>query len=205
MKVIKYLKTCLFFLLITSPNYAQENDFLTKHRLSADFGSFRNRYLFPITDIKYTSPALKKMNLTFSGRLRSYGTLFFFSKTAYDFTPATEYNFTKNSKTVYFSAGVGLDVRIRLVKDERSNATTSAEPILILTANANFKRLNLMMPFWNRFYSNGISFSLLPEIHYNVSEKISVFLRYELIYLKIYNNISHEWRQDSFIGTSILF
>lgn len=202
---LKFYMTGVLFLLISAVNFAQENDFFTKQRISADFGSFRNRYLFPITNIKYTSPLIKRMNITFSGRLRSYGTLYFFTKTAYDFTPMAEYHFTQNNKSVYFTAGAGLDARIRLLKDERSTAESSAEPFLIIALHGNYNRLKFSAPCWTRFYTNGISLSVLPEIQYVFTEKISVFLRYELSYLKIYKNISHEWRQDSFIGTSVSF
>lgn len=185
--------------------FGQEKNNFSNHQLAADFGSFRNRYLFAITDIKYSSPVLKKVNLKFSARLRSYGTLYFFSKSAYDITPIAEYYFTKTIKPIYFSAGVGLDTRIRLVNDERSEATTSAEPLLSLAIHGNYKKLSFNTPLWTRFYANGISFSLLPEAHYQIGKRFSVFIRYELSCLSIYKVSSNEWRQDCFIGTQILF
>ena len=125
--------TIIIFTYILHPVFGQEKDNLSKHQLSVDFGSFRNRYLYPITNLKYSSPLLQKVNLKFSTRLRSYGTLFFYSKSSYDFTPLVEYYFTKTIKRIYFSAGVGLDTRIRLVNDERSDATSSAEPLISLS------------------------------------------------------------------------
>ena len=194
----------ILFVLIISPSYGQEKDNLSKHQLSVDFGSFRNRYLYPITDLKYSSSILKKVNLKFSTRLRSYGTLLFYSKSSYDFTPLAEYYFTKTIKPIYFSAGVGIDTRIRLVNDERSEATSSAEPLISLAIHGNYKKLSFNIPLWTRFYSNGISFSLLPEASYQIGKRFSIFLRYELNYLSVYKVSTHEWRQDCFIGTHIL-
>ena len=195
----------ILFVLIILPSYGQEKDNLSKHQLSANFGSFRNRYLYPITDLKYSSALLKKVNLRFSARLRSYGTLFFYSKSSYDFTPLAEYYFTKKIQPFYFSAGVGMDTRIRLVNDERSEATSSSEPLISLTIYRNYKKLSFNIPFWTRFYSNGISFSLLPGASYQIGKRFSIFLRYELSSLSIYKVSTHELRQDCFIGTQILF
>jgi hypothetical protein len=195
----------ILFVLIFSPSYGQGKDNLSKHRLSVDFGSFRNRYLYPITDLRYSSALLKKVDLRFFMRIRSYGTLFFYSRSSYDLTPLAEYYFTREIKPFYFSAGIGLDARIRLVNDERSEATSSAEPLLSLTLHGNHKKLSFGAPLWTRFYSNGISFSLLPEASCQVGKRFSLFLRCELTYLSIYKVSTHEWRQDCFIGTHILF
>ena len=202
------MKKYIIIVLLSSilqPLFGQEKDNLSRHQLSVDFGCFRNRYLYPITDLKYSSPILKKVNLKFSGRLRSYGTLFFYSKSSYDFTPLAEYYFTKTIKPIYFSAGLGLDARIRLVNDERSEARSSAEPLVSLAIHGNYKNLSFNAPLWTRFYSNGISFSVLPEASYQIGNRFSIFLRYELNYLSVYKVSTHEWRQDCFIGTHILF
>ncbi len=200
----KYIVIFLF-ILIRLLSFAQDKNSFADHQLSFDFGSFRNNYLFAITDIKYSSPVLKKFNIKFSTRLRSYGTLYFYSKSAYDITPLAEYYFTKAIKPFYFSAGVGLDTRIRIVKDERSEATSSAEPLICFAAHIYYKKLSFYSPLWTRFYSNGVSFSLLPEMHYRFGKSFSIFARYELSYLSVYKQSSHEWRQDNFIGTQILF
>ncbi len=195
----------VLFVLSFSSSYGQGNENLSKSQLSVDFGSFRNRYLFPITDIRYTSPVLKKVNLKFTGRLRSYGTLFFYTKTAYDFTTLAEYYFVKQGKPIYFSAGVGLDTRLRLLHDERSEAKSSVEPLISLAVHGTNKKLSFNVPYWTRFYSNGISFTWLPETAYRVGKRFSLFLRYELSYLSIYKESTHEWRRDCFIGTHIHF
>lgn len=199
----KYLAIISF--LICQSSFGQEKNSFTNHQLSVDFGSFRNRYLYPITDIQYSSPVLQKVNLKFSARLRSYGTLYFYSKSAYDFTPLAEYYFTKTIKPIYFSAGIGLDTRIRIINDDRSEATSSAEPIISMTLHGNFKKLSFNAPLWTRFYSNGISFTLLPEASFQIGKRFSIFVRYELSYLTIYKASTHEWRQDNFIGTRIYF
>jgi hypothetical protein len=148
--VRKYL-IIILFISVFFPSYGQEKDNLSKHQLTVDFGSFRNRYLYPITDLKYSSPLLKNVNLKFSARLRSYGTLYFYSKSSYDFTPLVEYYFTTTIKPFYFSTGVGLDTRIRLVNDERSEATSSAEPLISLTIYGNYKKLSFKSSLGTRF------------------------------------------------------
>lgn len=201
---MRRLLTLVLLVSVISPFCGQVNGNLSKHQLSLDFGSFRNRYFYPITDVKYSSPLLMKDNLRFSTRIRSYGTLFFYSKSAYDFTPVVEYYFTKTSKPVYFSAGLGLDTRLRFVNDERSEARNSAEPLLSFTFHGNHKKLSFNSPFWTRFYSNGISYSLLPESSFQIGNRFLIFLRYELSYFSVYKVSTHEWRRDCLIGAHIL-
>jgi hypothetical protein len=201
--VRKYL-IILLLLIICPLSYGQEKNIFSNHQLSVDLGSYRNRYLYPITDLEYGSPVIRKINVRLSLRLRSYSTLYFFSKSAYDITPLAEYYFTKAVKPIYFSAGIGLDARIRLVHDNRSAAGSSAEPLVSLTFHGNYKRFFFDMPLWTRFYSNGISFALLPEASVQISKRFSILIRYELSFLDIYRASVHEWRQDCFTGTSIL-
>ncbi len=183
---------------------AQERNDFTHHQITVDFGSYRNRYLYPITDLRYASPVLKKVHLRFSFRMRSYGTLYFYSRSAYDLTPCVEYVFAKQNKPIYFSAGVGLDARLRLVHDERSDARSSVEPLLSLAGNGSYKNLSYHLPLWTRFYVNGISFAILPEAAYKIKNRCEIFLRYELTYMSVYKSSAHEWRRDCFIGTHIL-
>lgn len=182
--------------------FSQENPVFSQHELSVDFGSLRNRYVFPMTDIRYKTPVLSKIPLQFSVRMRSYGTLFFVTKTAYDFTPIAECVFKKESSAYYFTAGLGFDVRLRFVNDSRSTATTSVEPLVALSANGNFEKWNFRTPLWTRFYSNGIAFTILPEASYKFTEKIGLFARYEWSLLALYGGKSHEWRRDLFVGAS---
>ena len=202
---MRMLLSYILFILVFLPSYGQEKDNLFKHQLTVDFGSFRNRYLYPITDLQYRSPLIKKANLKFSTRLRSFGTLFLYSNSSYDLTTLAEYYFTKKIKPMYFSAGVGADTRLRFVNDERSEATSSAEPLISITIHGNYKKINFNTPYWTRFYSNGVSFTLLPEASYQIGKRISLFLRYELSYLTIFKVSNHEWRQDCFIGAYVIF
>ena len=192
-------------LFLSSLLYGQNMDYLSSSKLTVDFGSFRNRYFYPITNIKYNSALLKKANIKFSVRLRSYGTLFFFSKNAYDISPIAEYYITKTAKPVSFSAGIGLDARIRLVNDERSDVTSSVEPLVSMTLSGGHRKILYNIPLWSRFYSNGVSFAIFPAAYYRLGNKFSIFIRYELSYLTIYMVSAHEWRRDIFIGTQIMF
>lgn len=186
-------------------SYSQTKNSFDNHQFSIDFGSFRNRYLFPINDIRYCSPVFSKFNIRFSVRVRSYGTLYFFSKIAYDFTPIGEIYFTQKIQPVYFSARIGFDTRIRLLKDERSQEISSLEPLICLAIHGNYKKFSLTMPLWTRFYSNGISFALMPEISYLFGKRLSIFYRYEGSLLSIYKAAPSEYRQDMFIGATVLF
>lgn len=190
----------LLFVLIVSFSANSQTNSLNKHSLSLDFGSIRNRYVYPMNSLTYQSPVFTKFRINFSLRLRSYGTWYLFSKSAYDFTPIAKiYLKDEKSKLNYF-AGLGVDSRIRLVNDERADVSSSAEPIVALGMTGNFKKVSFSLPQWTRFYSNGISFSVLPEGSFHFSEKFSAFARYELSYLSVYKNLTREWRQDCFIG-----
>ena len=180
--------------------HAQEQNALKKNTISVDFGSLRNRYVYPKTDISFTSSLIKSSAFRVSARLRSYGTLYFFSKSAYDVTPLVEYYFSKTEKPLYFSAGIGLDTRIRLVNDSRSTSTSSVEPLLSLALHGSYKKVSYSLPFWTRWYSNGMAYNILPQINWNLSEKNALFVRYEMNFLRISKNVSNEWNQDVFVG-----
>ena len=192
----------LIFLCFFASNFihAQEQNSLKKNNISIDFGSLRNRYIYPKTDIIFSSSLIKTSAFRVSARLRSYGTLYFFSKTAYDVTPLVEFYSSKTEKPLYFSIGVGLDARIRLVHDNRSTATTSVEPLLSLALHGNYKKVSYSLPLWTRWYANGMSYAILPQLNWKLNEKNAVFVRYEMNYLRISNNVSNEWSQDVFLG-----
>lgn len=184
---------------------SDKRNILQNHTLTIDIGSIRLKYPYPITEIGYSSPLLKKVNLKFSGRIRSYGTWFFYSRSGYDITPSIEYYFSKRPKPVYFSVGVGLDTRIRISNDVRSEAKTSAEPMIMGGIHGQIKNFSYSVPIWNRYYSNGISFSFLPQVAYQVSPRVALFFKYELNLLTLYQPSSFEAQQDCFIGTHIYF
>ena len=204
---------CIIALGMCPSIIAQEKNIFTNHQVSVDVGSYRNRYFYPITNVQYSSPLFTKANLKFSARLRSYGTLFFYSADAYDVTPLVEYFFSPpapgislNSDALRFSfsAGIGADARVRLVRDIRSDAVSSVEPLLSVTLRGDSHKISFQAPLWTRLYVNGISFMVLPEVSYRIAEGYSVFLRYELGYLLPYQSTTREWRQDVFIGIHFL-
>ena len=193
-------KVLFLCLLVGNFIHAQEQNSLKKNTISVDFGSLRNRYIYPKTDINFTTALIKSSAFRLSVRLRSYGTLYFFSKSAYDVTPLVEYYFSKTEKRIYFSTGIGLDARIRLINDSRSTATSSAEPLLSLALHGNYKKVSYSLPLWTRWYSNGMAYTILPQINWNLSEKNALFVRYEMNFLRISKNVSKEWNQDLFLG-----
>lgn len=193
-----------FLFLVVSSSFSQKDD-LNNHELSFDFGSYRNRYAFAMTNITYATPLFSKFNLKASARLRSYGTLYFYSNSAYDFSPQLNYYSVKEPTKFYFSAGIGCDVRLRLVNDERSLAVSSAEPIVQVGIHSQLSKFNFHLPIWSRFYSNGLSITALPEVNFQVSKRIGIYLRDEVGLLSIYQNGGHEWRHDIFVGAHFLF
>lgn len=176
--------------------YSQENQW-DKSTISTDFGSYRNRYLYPITHLKYTSSVWKEYRLTF--RVRSYGTLYYFSKTAYDITPMIEYKLIDRQNWKIY-AGVGSDVRLRFEKDKRGTQQSSIEPIISISPYFYKTKWTFNSPLWTRIYSNGIGLTILPEIHYQFDYQWSVFGRYELSYFAMYRTNNYQFRQDCFIG-----
>jgi hypothetical protein len=192
------MKQCCFILVLLANVCSSwsQND---KHQFSIDAGSYRNRYLYPITNISYQSPTLFD-HFDLSVRLRSYGTFYFYTKDSYDVSPIAYYTVYKNEEhQLIAKAGLGADLRLRFVNDERSSATTSCEPIVALNLSKKWSKLKLQITNWNRFYQNGISFNLMPEIQYDLGKRFFIYGRYEWTFLQIYQS-SHEWRQDCFIG-----
>lgn len=190
----------ILFALISSFAQGQDNNALSQHHVSLDFGSFRNRYAFAINNLEYASPIFTPVHLRGSIRLRSYGTWFLFSKIAYDVTPIAEVVFASNTQPIYFSAGLGADIRLRILNDERSEAVSSAEPLVSFAANGTIGKFNYKLPIWTRFYSNGISATALPQISWQFNSRWAMLLRYEITLLQVYGGVTHEWRQDDFIG-----
>jgi hypothetical protein len=202
------MKKLLFLVLlnfIAADIAAQETNAFEQQTLSFDLGTLRNRYIYPTTNLNYTSPLLQKFPVRFSLRLRSYGTWLIFSRSAYDATPLAEYIFSRNAQRLNFGAGIGLDARLRFVNDERSDAASSAEPLISLAAYGNFNRFSFKLPLWTRFYSNGIALTVLPELAWKAGKRTAVFFRWEESLLRIYNNRSQEWRNDCFLGAAYSF
>lgn len=199
------MKKAMVLLLwtICSALPAQENVLRNSHQLSYDAGTLRNRYIYPATNVQYTAPVLKRLPVQLSVRLRSYGAYWIFSKSAYDITPLAGYHFTAATSPFGFAAGAGADIRLRLLNDERSEATSSAEPLVFAAGTFTSNRFYAKLPFWTRFYSNGISFTLLPEAGWHCGKHLQLFLRHEQSLLSIYGLQTHEWRGDWFIGLAV--
>ncbi len=201
---MRKLNLLIFFLLFISNFYSfgQVSTIEDRQSISLDFGSYRNRYMYPITNLSYISPTLH--NFKISARLRSYGTLYIFSKSAYDISPLLEYRLFIN-KNIKLYAGIGIDAQLRLVNDTRSSATSAIIPIVSMNLSSNYKRSSFKILNWTRFYTNGYSISFLPTIQYRISSKLDCYFRYEINYLNTYNHSTHEWLQDLFIGTQFSF
>ena len=201
---MRTLNLLLFFILFFSNfhSFGQVSTIEDRHSIALDFGSYRNRYLYPITNLSYNTPTLH--NFKISARLRSYGTLYVFTKSAYDISPILEYRILTNEKLKLY-AGIGLDAQIRFVNDTRSSATSALIPIVSMNLSGKYNRSSFKISSWNRFYSNGYSISFLPTIQYSISSKFDCFARYEINFLNTYNHSTHEWLQDLFIGTQFSF
>ena len=194
--MMKFKSLVTTLLCIISLSYAQEKQ-QGKSTISTDFGSYRNRYLYPITNVTYTTSL--RNELLFSARIRSYGTLFYFSKTAYDITPILEYKWVDKSVWKLY-AGIGADLRLRLEKDRRGTQVTSMEPLVAISPYFYRSKWILKTPLWTRFYTNGIGFTLLPEIKYQFHVKWSMYGRYELSYFSNYQQDNYQFQRDCFIG-----
>ena len=194
--MIKFSLFIQLLLCVFSICYSQENQ-LGKSTMSTDFGSYRNRYLYPITNLKYTTSI--KNDWLVSVRVRSYGTLFYFSKTAYDITPMIEYKVI-DRQTWKLYTGIGSDVRLRFEKDIRGTQESSVEPMLSISPYFYKKQWVFNSPLWTRIYSNGIGLTILPEIKYQFHPSWCVYGRYELSYFTVYRTDNSQVQRDCFIG-----
>jgi hypothetical protein len=69
----------------------------------------------------------------------------------------------------------------------------------------NYKKVSYSVPLWTRWYTNGISYTILPQINWELNEKNALFIRYEMNFLRISKNVSKEWNQDVFFGFTLNF
>lgn len=194
--MMKFKSLVTKLLCIISLSYAQEKQ-QCKSIISTDFGSYRNRYLYPITNVTYTTSL--RNELLFSARIRSYGTLFYFSKTAYDITPILEYKWVDKSVWKLY-AGIGADQRLRFEKDKRGTQVSSMEPIVSISPYFRKPKWIFTAPLWSRFYNNGVGFTLLPEIKYKLYTLWYIYGRYEISFLTNYRSTNYQFQRDCFIG-----
>lgn len=194
--------TCCI-LMIAFSGFTQ--DTLSTRELRFEIGSYRNKYLYPISNIKYYSNLLTNVNLNFSTELRCYGSWYIIHEDAYDLTPIVQYYFTNEASPFNASAGVGLNARLRMVNDVRSEAESSVEPLVNISLYSYVKQCTFHIGNWARFYANGIAYTFLPEFNYTFDNGFGIVCRYELTYLKIYNTDVNDWQRDCFFGVNYHF
>ncbi|MBK8807040.1 MAG: hypothetical protein IPO21_10485 [Bacteroidales bacterium] len=176
------------------------------HTIQISFGSFRNSYFYPMTNLGYQYEIINKHRFRTSANLRSYGTLFFFTKSAYDISQLTELNILhKKSNSLGLFLGLGIDCRLRLVKDERSTARSGVEPIISIVPEFQNEHILFRIPFQTAFYSNGLALRIIPEFGYNINKVWQLYISYGMSYYTIYQTKANEWRRDSFLGVRMRF
>ncbi len=190
-------------IILTSHSFSQDLNQYNSSYLYFDIGSLRNKYLYPITNIKYSFSTLSPFEVDMSVRLRSYGTLFIYSNSAYDLSLLAEYQIPINVHNIHVSAGLGMESQIRLTKDLRSDVKSGITPILSLNFELKYNLVEMNVACWSRLYSNGIGLTLMPELSFSLSKQISMYMRYEVSNYLIYNSMTNEWQKDLFIGTRI--
>lgn len=195
-----FLLTILVCLLSTTC-FAQL-DTSNKAQYGFGFGSLRDRYPYPITDFLYTSKMKKDFRIAV--RLRSYGLASIFNGKDYDLSATMDY-YKKLSPFVVLYGGLGAELMLRLNKDSRSQAENGVQPIVKIGVQATRKRFTGYLPIWTRFYSNGISFCLMPELRFQAGTRITLFGRYEQTLLQFYSYPLNEWRHDAFVGMYVRF
>jgi hypothetical protein len=196
------MKKVLILLLFLSPCIvsAQENLHGDKS-ISFDFGSWRNRYWYPISDLQFRNNELFKSYWGIDMRFRSYGSWFLTGLKSMDFTMIGKLEFIQPNPGSRFWIGVGVDVRLRNNNDVRSSEVNSAEPLLMMEWQKEFgKNFVLRVPLWSRWYSNGMSLTLLPAAEYNMNKRWCLFTRFEGTWLNIRHQKDSEWRRDLFFG-----
>lgn len=168
-------------------------------------GSIRNRYPYPVTDACFHSQMGYQSPIRVYARLRAYGIRSIANGHDYDLTIHGCYEFGSDSSGMTTYAGLGLETMIRIQGDDRSQATSGVQPMVVMGIRADHGRLYLNFPLWTKFYSNGISISAVPEFGYPLNKKFDVYLRPELSWLSFYNGSGHEWRYDMLIGCYYIF
>lgn len=99
-----------------------------------------------------------------------------------------------------FYAGGGAELMLRLNNDDRSQATSGVQPMGITGVYFHSNKFAFNLPFWARFYANGMSVTVLPEPSYKIKPRLELFLRNEISWLALYDGKSQEWRNDLIIG-----
>lgn len=193
------LIVCIMFSVLVN---AQEKSGI-HGRAGIGIGTRAQRYPYPITDISFRVVVFKSQAL-FDTRLRAYGIKSIFGGRNYDLT-AYIHKVWSVRDDVTFYAGGGAELMLRINGDDRSQATSGVQPMLLFGSMYFKGKFHFNFPVWTKFYRNGISVSVLPEPSYKITDKVQLFLRYELSILALYNGTSHEWRHDALLGTYVYF
>lgn len=212
------MKTCpLFFLLIafmmmSATICAQDEQLVSPTAVNKDgfhirggigLGSRVKRYPYPITDLSFRVFVFKSRAL-FDARLRAYGIKSIFGGRNYDLTAYFHKIWPKGNNLTYYVGG-GAELMLRINGDDRSQATSGVQPMLMFGSMYHPGKFSFNLPVWTKFYGNGISLSVLPEPSYKITDKVQLFLRYELSFLALYNGTSQDWRHDALLGTYVYF
>lgn len=198
---MRTLLICCFLLLLAAKAEAQA-DTTGQPVFGIGLGSLRNRYPYPVTDLQFLSGKMAQ-HYRVSARLRSYGIRSIANGRNYDLTLTADY-VTHPLPSVNIHIGAGTDIRLRFNNDVRSEAQTSAEPLLKISGIWSYKRSAVALPCWTRLYSNGAGITLMPEYACSLNRRWALFARVEISWLKIYGS-AHEWRYDSMIGCNYRF
>lgn len=196
--VLAYILISLFI----SDVHAQEK-VRYERKAGIAIGSLRNRYPYPVTDLLFNTGIIRS-RLQIYSRLRAYGIRSIFGGHNYDVTVYGIAHWSITSETDFYAGG-GAELMLRLNNDDRSQATSGVQPLLVMGMNCNKSKFGFNLPIWTRLYANGISVSALPETSYSIGQHFELFLRFELSYLAVYGGASHEWRYDSMVGAYYKF
>lgn len=172
-------------------------------RVGIGIGTRAQRYPYPITDLSFRVVVFKNQALL-DTRLRAYGIKSIFGGRNYDLAAYIHKTWSLRSDLTFFAGG-GAELMLRINGDDRSQATSGVQPMLVFGSLYYTGKFRFNFPVWTKLYRNGISFSVLPEPSYRVSDKFQLFLRYELSFLALYNGSSRDWRHDALLGTYVYF
>lgn len=202
MKKSLRLLVSILYIMLSADMCGQEGSGING-RAGLGIGTRAQRYPYPITDLSFRVVVFHDKAL-FDARLRAYGIKSIFGGRNYDLTAYFHKVWPiRNDLTCY--AGGGAELMLRINGDDRSQATSGVQPMIMFGSMYYTGKFQFNVPVWTKFYRNGVSVSILPEPSYRVSDKFQLFLRYELSFLALYSGSSHNWRHDALLGTYVYF
>ncbi|MEK6793563.1 MAG: hypothetical protein AABZ39_02210 [Spirochaetota bacterium] len=169
----------------------ESRDPLNCHRIEASWGFYRTGYFYPISGVRYETPALG-IPLSLSAALRSYGSFYLVSIRSFDVSASVSYRFDIIPRFLLVTAGAGGTVAARLYNDTRSTASSGFYPYLTGGIAVSFGWCTLSLPVQVNFFGDGIGITGAPEAAFRL-DFIGLFIRSEL-------SVNHVWA-----GTTGLF